>query len=85
MTAEISGFAFLKQESVNLLTGAWWSDAKSREIPEIPNLSSGVAVQWERTSDSQIPSWASRFFEEVQREGIVKLPFPALDLTELNC
>jgi nucleoside 2-deoxyribosyltransferase len=71
LTADISGFAFLKQESVDLLTGAWWGDDEAKEIPEIPNLRSGVPVRWERKRDVQIPGWALRFFEEVRREGVV--------------
>jgi hypothetical protein len=67
----ISGFAFLKQESSDVLTGAWWSDAESREIPEVPNIGSGVTVRWERKQDAQIPRWATRFYEEVRRDGIV--------------
>jgi hypothetical protein len=71
LTREISGFAFLKQESLDLLTGAWWSDLESKEIPENPNFRSGVSERWERDRQAEIPDWASRFFEEVHREGLV--------------
>jgi hypothetical protein len=71
LTKNISGFAFLKQESVDLLTGAWWGDDEEKEIPEIPNFHSGVPARWERRRDAQIPGWALQFFEEVRREGVV--------------
>ena len=56
---------------MDVLTGAWWEDGESREIPDIPNLGSGVTVRWERIRNAHVPRWALRFFEEVQREGIV--------------
>lgn len=71
LTADLSGFSFLKQESVDLLTGAWWVGDEMREIPEIPNLRTGVPIRWVRKQDAQIPGWALRFFENVQRDGIV--------------
>jgi nucleoside 2-deoxyribosyltransferase len=71
LTIDISGFAFLKQESVDLLTGAWWGDDEAKEIPESPNLRSGVPIRLERRRDAQIPDWALQFFEEIRREGVV--------------
>ena len=74
LTAETSGYAFLKQESVDLLTGAWWAwwgDDGAKEIPERRDLRSGVPAHWERKKDAQIPGWALRFFEEVRQEGVV--------------
>jgi hypothetical protein len=67
----LSGFAFLRQEHVDLLVGAWWSDDDSRGDPESPNLASGVPSRWERQSDAATPDWALQFFEEVRRVGIV--------------
>jgi hypothetical protein len=69
---DITGFAFLKQDSVDLLVGAWWGDDEANEIPASPNLRSGVSARWERRRDAQVPHWALRFFEDVRREGVVK-------------
>jgi nucleoside 2-deoxyribosyltransferase len=71
LMTDISGFAFLKQESMNVLTGAWWADDEVKEIPESPNLRSGVQARWERRTDAEVPGWALRFFDEVRREGVV--------------
>jgi hypothetical protein len=70
-TGNSSGFAFLKQESVDLLTGAWWGDDEAKEIPESPDLRSGVPIRLERKRHAQIPDWALQFFEEIRREGVV--------------
>jgi hypothetical protein len=67
----MSGFAFLKQESVELLVGAWWSDDGSRGVPESPNFASGVPSRLERQSDVATPDWALEFFEKVRQVGIV--------------
>jgi nucleoside 2-deoxyribosyltransferase len=67
----VSGFAFLKQESLNLVTGAWWMDDEVEQIPEAPALGSGVPICLERKKDAQFPHWALSFFEEVSREGVV--------------
>jgi hypothetical protein len=71
LAVDISGFSFLKHDSVSLLTGAWWGDDEVRNIPDIPNLASGVSARWERIESQSIPTWATQFFEEVRREGIV--------------
>jgi len=71
LTSDVSGFAFLKPESVDLLAGAWWSDGESPEIPESPNLRSGVPTRWERQTHMEAPHWALQFFEEVRREGLI--------------
>jgi nucleoside 2-deoxyribosyltransferase len=69
--SEISGFAFLKQETVDLLSGAWWADDESKQIPENPLPGSGISLRWERDRSAQIPGWALQFFEEVRRVGLV--------------
>jgi hypothetical protein len=71
LTRDISGFTFLKPEAAEKLVGAWWTDDESEEIPERPNMASGVSVRWERISQPRSPDWALQFFEEVRREGVV--------------
>jgi hypothetical protein len=70
-TAPISGFAFLKQESFDLVTGAWWLDDGVQGVPEFPVMGSGVPSRLERLKDAQFPDWAQRFFDDVRREGLV--------------
>jgi hypothetical protein len=68
----LSGFAFLKHEAIDLLVGAWWYDDDVTEVPNTPDLGSGTSIRWERIRDASCPAWASQFFEDVQRDGIVK-------------
>jgi hypothetical protein len=72
LITQMSGFAFLKQESLDLLTGAWWSDIGSLQVPETPDFGSGIPVRWERISNAQPPDWATQFFEEVRTNGIIR-------------
>lgn len=65
-----SGFTFLKQESVNLLTGAWWSDMERTHPPIVFPEKSGIQATWERTIVKEYPTWASRFIDEVRRDGL---------------
>ena len=69
MDGDASGFAFLKQESVNSLTGAWWMDDDVEGIPTAPLQGSGEPSRWERKT-SDFPDWADRFLEEVERDGL---------------
>jgi hypothetical protein len=73
LNSQVSGFAFLERESVDLLKGAWWPDAAVTEVPERPNLGSGVSAQWERVRDLQFPGWALQFLDEVLRDGLVNV------------
>jgi nucleoside 2-deoxyribosyltransferase len=70
---DISGFAFLKQESLGSLVGAWWYDEHRPEVPECPVMGSGVPTVWKRRVGAVVPAWAERFFEDVRREGLVTL------------
>lgn len=65
----ISGFRFMKQESLDLLTGAWWNyESRVPDVP--PPAQSGFQSIWERRSDLDFPAWATQFIEEVQRGGL---------------
>jgi hypothetical protein len=69
MDGDVSGFAFLKQESIDVLTGAWWLSEDVEKIPDSPIHGSGVPSRWERKT-SAFPSWATGFLQEVQEEGL---------------
>jgi hypothetical protein len=73
LDADVSGFVFLKRESVDLLKGAWWSDDALPEVPECPNLGSGVSTRWERVRDVPFPDCALQFFDRVSRDGLVNV------------
>jgi hypothetical protein len=66
----ISGFSFMKQESFDLITGAWWMDDTTPLVPEVPPMVSGVPRRLERLKEAP-PDWAQQFFDEVQREGLM--------------
>jgi hypothetical protein len=67
-----SGFSFLKQESPDLVTGAWWHDYQLKEVDVTapPPMNSGVPAAWERRRVAEYPAWATRFIEDVRREGL---------------
>lgn len=67
----ISGFAFMKQESFDLVSGAWWMDDGVQTVPESPVIGSGVPARLVRLKDAPLPDWAKRFFDDVRREGLV--------------
>lgn len=66
----ISGFRFMKQESLDLLTGAWWHDDESGVPDTPPPMQSGFQSSWERKSDLDFPAWATEFIDEVRRMGL---------------
>jgi len=67
---EISGFTFLRQDSVDVLSGSWWFDHEVEQVPEAPIRGSGVPSRWERLRQSKFPAWAARFLEDVKRDGL---------------
>jgi nucleoside 2-deoxyribosyltransferase len=71
LARDISGFAFLKQEALDSLVGAWWYDQDMPEVPECPEMGSGTPINWKRRIGAVVPAWAERFLEDVRREGLV--------------
>ena len=47
-----AGFAFLRQPSIDILRGAWWSDTENRS-PNAPPETEGVTTTWERASSTR--------------------------------
>jgi hypothetical protein len=64
------GFAFMKQESLNSMTGAWWYDYEFPTVPEAIPDGGGVSAHWERLKGTPIPSWAATFLADVERQGL---------------
>lgn len=73
LEADLSGFSFLRMESVERMTGAWWSSEHEDASSEKPPRSEGVPANWLRRSDKTTPCWAEDFFEKVQREGLASI------------
>lgn len=66
-----SGFTFLRQESLDVLRGAWWSDEQGLGDPVAPpDNKTGIPSIWRRTTATVFPKWAVQFLEEVQRKGL---------------
>jgi hypothetical protein len=70
VSADIHGFTFLKAVGDSSLQGAWWYDEDVEQPPTSPPKGSGNPSIWRRTKN-RVPSWAARFFEEVD-QGSVK-------------
>jgi hypothetical protein len=68
---DISGFAFLKPDSVDSLRGAWWNDVPNTPSqPSVPPEKSGVPSVWKRAKRKSFPPWASRVLECVRKDGL---------------
>jgi len=70
LNREFSGFAFLKQDSIETVSGAWWYDEGSSQSPTAPPDTTGVKAILVRQHAVVTPPWAIRFFEDVKREGL---------------
>jgi hypothetical protein len=68
----VSGFSFMRQESRDLLTGAWWDNYDVMEInlSAPPPIKSGAQSTWERRTVTEYPEWAAQFIAEVRQEGL---------------
>jgi hypothetical protein len=70
LDGSFAGFSFLKQNSLDVLTGAWWLDETGIQAPSAPPDVEGVTATLERLHDVTRPDWATRFIEDVRREGL---------------
>ena len=68
----ISGFSFLRMESLDTMSGAWWyaEDENGEDGP--PPLNGGEAAHWVKHTEVA-PSWAEEFFREVEEQGLASL------------
>ena len=70
LRADLSGFSFLKMESLDSLTGAWWSSEQAPHSQESPPKHEGVPANWVRQPPTIMPNWAMKLFEQVEQEGL---------------
>lgn len=70
LEADLSGFSFLRMESVERMTGAWWSSEHADASSEKPPRSEGIPANWVKRSGEATPRWAEEFFEKVEHEGL---------------
>lgn len=68
---EMSGFTFLRHESVDRLVGAWWSSDMEENVNlTSPPKGTGVSSDWSRIWPSKTPAWAEDFFKSVKKKGL---------------
>jgi nucleoside 2-deoxyribosyltransferase len=67
---DLSGFAFLRMDSLETLSGAWWSAEDERHSSHVPPKSAGIAANWIKQADAAPPAWANKFFARVEQEGL---------------
>lgn len=70
LRADLSGFSFLRMESIDLLTGAWWSSEDAPANPQSPPKHESVPANWVRQQSDATPKWALELFGEVEQEGL---------------
>jgi hypothetical protein len=71
--SRLSGFAFLRMDSLERMSGAWWSSEHQTQEPYAPPRSEGVPANWVRQDQTLTPSWAEDFFVEVAEHGLASL------------
>lgn len=67
------GFTFLRDDSIDKLSGAWWSSEEELVGQDKPPKSSGVSSTWQRRKSGKIPRWAEDFFAECEKEGLAPI------------
>lgn len=65
-----SGFSFLRMDSLEVLSGAWWSAAEERRGLRVPPKNAGVPSNWVKQADATPTAWAKKFFARVEQEGL---------------
>lgn len=67
---EVRGFAFMREESADLMAGEWWHEEAKSYVPFEPPLERGRRSSLRRQSLAETPKWATQFFAEVERGGL---------------
>jgi hypothetical protein len=67
---DLSGFSFLRMQSVDLMNGAWWSSEQEAGVQKAPPKSAGVTSTWIRRKNSKTPKWAAAFLKRLETEGV---------------
>jgi hypothetical protein len=68
--SDLSGFSFLRMDSLEKMSGAWWSSDNESRAPTAPPRSEGVASTWIKQANTSTPDWAEEVFEAVESEGL---------------
>lgn len=68
--ADLSGFSFLRMDSLEQMSGAWWSSEEEVHGADAPPKNAGVTANWIKQTDTPTPYWAEEFFLAVEREGL---------------
>ncbi|HMV64206.1 MAG TPA: nucleoside 2-deoxyribosyltransferase [Rhodocyclaceae bacterium] len=71
--SHISGFSFLRMDSLERMSGAWWSSEHQTQEPDAHPRSKGVPANWIRQNQTLTPRWAEDFFVEVEKHGLASL------------
>lgn len=71
--SDLSGFTFLKQESLDVLSGAWWDASEEQSPSPVLPKNAGVPSSWLRQPEAKPPKWAQQLFDSVERDGLAKL------------
>jgi hypothetical protein len=72
-SADISGFAFIKEEDANMLRGHWWMGEELKFSPNSYREKNGVSLILHRLPDKRIPHWVAKFFNDVKKHGLIGL------------
>jgi hypothetical protein len=68
--SNLSGFSFLRMDSVGKMSGAWWSSDQEAHSAEAPPRSAGVPSSWVEQLGAATPQWAEDVFQAVEQEGL---------------
>ena len=66
----LSGFSFLRQQTTEVLSGAWWSSEDEVRGADKPPKNAGVPSTWVRGNAEEPPAWARAFLADVERNGL---------------
>lgn len=68
--AVVSGFTFLRMDSLKIMRGAWWSSKEELEDPGAPPKRKGIPATWKKIDGDSEPDWVKEFFLKLEKEGI---------------
>jgi hypothetical protein len=68
--SEIAGFSFLRRESIDVLSGAWWSSEDEVLGAVKPPKTAGVPSTWIRQPTTNAPNWATTCLSEIEQLGL---------------
>lgn len=71
--SDISGFSFLRMDSLEKMSGAWWSSKHETQMDDAPPQSAGEPATWVKQAQTPTPCWAEDFFQEVEQHGLASL------------